>query len=617
MKSLFQILAFVIVVIAGSNPTQAQPASSPPNIIVISSEDNSPFLGCYGDTFATTPNLDRLAGEGFLYTHAYANAPVCAPSRNTILTGIYANSGGNQNMRSQYKASSSIVFYPKLLRRVGYYCTNNSKEDYNIQPDQTKGIWDVSGTAAHYRNRKAGQPFFAVFNSTITHESSLHKSTPDKDLRHDPSKVVLPPYHPNTPAMRHDWAQYYDKVEDMDKWVGKLLKELDESGEADNTIVFYFSDHGGVLGRSKRFVYESGTRVPLIVRIPQKFKSLYPAPQTGNKVDRLVSFVDLVPTFLSIAGAALPAWLQGSAFLGKQKTPDPQYAFMFRDRMDERFDLARAVSDKRFRYIHNYMPHRILGQHIGYLWMAPSMASWEDAYLAGKCNALQSAFFEPKASEELYDTGNDPWEVNNLVNNSSYRDVLIRMRKAQVDWSLKIFDTGFYPEGERSMIAGESAFYEYMRNGSVPLNTIVTAAGVASEGDKKNLPKLMGWTKHSNSAVRYWAATGLLILKDKAHTAIPQLKQMLKDRSADNALIAAEALYNLGEKQAAIPTLLNGVQHYNEMVRTHALNAIDYANYNSPQLQQLLQSIISKTDATTSSGYDARMAEWLVEKAGK
>lgn len=216
-----------------------------PNILWITSEDNSPFLGCYGDSFATTPNLDKLASEGFLYNRAYANAPVCAPSRNTIITGIYACSGGNEYMRSQYAKSDDIQFYPQFLHQKGYYCTNNPKEDYNIVPEQTKGIWDESGKNAHYKNRKPGQPFFAVFNSMLSHESSLHKSIPTEQLRHDPQKVKLPPYHPDTPEIRHDWAQYYDKIEDMDAWVGSILKELEESGEAENTIVFYYGDHGG------------------------------------------------------------------------------------------------------------------------------------------------------------------------------------------------------------------------------------------------------------------------------------------------------------------------------------------------------------------------------------
>lgn len=241
-----------------------------PNILWLTSEDNCPFLGCYGDEFATTPNLDKLASEGFLYTHAYANAPVCAPARNTIITGIYATSGGNEHMRSNYSKSEIIKTYPEFLREVGYYCTNNVKTDYNTQSIGPQLIWDECSRDAHYKNRNPGQPFFAVFNTTISHESSIHDSIPDEKLRHNPEEVPIPPYHPATQAIKHDWAQYYDKVEDMDAWVGEKLRELEESGLAESTIVFYYGDNGGVLPRSKRYVYETGTRVPLIIRIPEK-----------------------------------------------------------------------------------------------------------------------------------------------------------------------------------------------------------------------------------------------------------------------------------------------------------------------------------------------------------
>ncbi len=594
------------------------PQQDLPNILWITSEDNSPFLGCYGDQFATTPNLDKLASEGFLFTHAYANAPVCAPARNTILTGVYANSGGNQHMRSQYPTSKVVTYYPQYLRKKGYYCTNNSKEDYNTLPSQTKGIWDVSHKNAHYKNRRPGQPFFAIFNSTISHESSLHTSIPTEKLRHNPDKVKLPPYHPNTPEMRHDWAQYYDKVEDMDTWVGSILKELEESGEAENTIVFYYGDHGGVLGRSKRFVYESGTHVPFLVRIPKKFSYLYPAAKPGDKVDRLISFVDLSPTLLSIIGVPIPTWLQGNAFLGKQKTPDPLYAFMFRDRMDERYDMVRAVRDKKFRYIRNYMPYRIAGQHINYLWNAPSMPSWEKFWLAGQCNQVQSAFWLPKPAEELYDTENDPWEVNNLAADPSYQAVLDRMRKANLDWILKIFDTGFIPEGERNIIAPGQSFYDYMRSGKVPLKTIVNVADIATQGKQENLKHLLGWLKSDNSAIRYWAATGLLILKEDARSAIPQLKQELNDPSPDAAVVAAEALYNLGDKKAGLAAMLRLLKHPDVFVRTHALNAIDYTNESNSEVIQAVKYMVKKTGSSDSGlRYDLRISEWLLSKWGE
>jgi arylsulfatase A-like enzyme len=594
-----------------------QKAPDLPNILWITSEDNSPFLGCYGDSFATTPHLDQLAAEGFLYTHAYANAPVCAPARNTIITGVYACSGGNQHMRSQYRKSDVIQSYPRFLRQAGYYCTNNPKEDYNINPEQTKGIWDESGKTAHYKNRKPGQPFFAVFNSTISHESSIHTSIPTEELRHDPRKVKLPPYHPDTPEMRHDWAQYYDKVEDMDAWVGSILEELEESGEAGNTIVFYYGDHGGVLGRSKRFVYESGTRVPFLVRIPEKYKYLFPASNPGAKVDRLISFVDLAPTLLSIAGIPIPEWMQGHAFLGKQKTPDPEYAFMFRGRMDERYDMVRAVRDKQYRYIRNYMPYRIPGQHINYLWKAPSMQSWEQAYLQGKCNDMQSAFWEPKSSEELYNTEKDPWEVHNLAEDPAYREVLERMRKANDEWVTRILDTGFIPEGERNIRAGNLPFYDYMRSGEVPFKDILKAADLASLGKKENLAQMNEWLKNDDSAIRYWAATGLLILKEDARVAIPQLKDALDDPSPDVVVVAAEALYNLGEKQTGLNAMLGVLKHPDVFVRTHALNAIDYTNEDSPEVKRAVIDMVRNISGQDEEQpYDLRVADWLFEKWG-
>src|SRR5690625_3035982 len=248
-------------------------------------------------------------------------------------------------MRSSYSISDTVVPFPHYLRQAGYYVTNNPKEDYNIDPEQTREIWDESSRSAHYRDREEGQPFFAVFNTTLTHESSIHFLKPEEELRHPPSQVALPPYHPDTPEIRRDWAQFYDNVEDMDTWVGEILQELEEGGEADRTIVFYYGDHGGVLPRSKRYLYETGTRVPLVVRIPEMYRDLWPADDNGHAVDRLISFVDLAPTLLALAGVEVPEHMQGQPFLGESVSSEPDYDFMFRGRMDERFDMRRTVSD--------------------------------------------------------------------------------------------------------------------------------------------------------------------------------------------------------------------------------------------------------------------------------
>ncbi len=585
-----------------------------PNILWLTSEDNCPFLGCYGDEFATTPNLDKLASEGFLYTHAYANAPVCAPARNTIITGIYATSGGNEHMRSNYFKSEIIKTYPEFLREGGYYCTNNVKTDYNTQSIDPQLIWDECSRDAHYKNRNPGQPFFAVFNTTISHESSIHDSIPDEKLRHNPEEVPIPPYHPATQAIKHDWAQYYDKVEDMDAWVGEKLRELEESGLAESTIVFYYGDNGGVLPRSKRYVYETGTRVPLIIRIPEKFKHLFPAKKSGSKIDRLVSFVDLAPTLLSIAGINISDYYQGNAFLGSQKTEDPEYAFMFRGRMDERYDMSRAVRDSKYRYIRNYMPHRIYAQHLEYLWRAPSTRSWEQAYLSGNCNETQSVFWNSKPAEELYDTENDPWEVNNLATDPDYADIVNRMRTANREWMTRVKDAGFIPEADRVRRTGEMPVYDYIRTSGFDLETVIKAAETASFGNAENLTLFQSYLKNEESSIRYWGATGLLILGDKAEPAKKELLISLNDSSPDVVSVAAEALYNLGETEAAKAALLEVLENPNEFARCQALNVIDCIEENSPEIIGGVINMINQHIKLNRNSYDLRLAKWLMEK---
>ncbi len=592
-------------------------ANTRPNILWIVSEDNSPFVGCYGDELAVTPHLDELASEGFLYTHAYANAPVCAPARNTIITGVYACSNGHQHMRSGYLLSEEIRLFPVYLKELGYYCTNNSKEDYNLDKpkDPKENPWDESSKEAHYSNRKSGQPFFHIKNIGTSHESSIHKSVPTDQLSHKPAEMKLPPYHPDTPDIRHDWAQYYDKITAMDEEVGEVLAQLERDGLAGDTVVFYYGDHGGVLARSKRYVYESGTHVPFILRIPEKYKHLYPAEAPGSQVNRLISFVDLAPTMLSITGVPVPGYMQGGAFLGGQKTKDPRYAFMFRGRMDERYDMCRAVRDDRYRYIRNYMPFRIYGQPLEYLWRAPATRSWEQAYKDGKCDEIQSIFWNTKPIEELYDTENDPWEVKNLAGNPAYRDILKRMRAANKKWITSIYDAGFIPEADRSIRAGKTPFYDYMRSDNVDLEALIEAAETASLGDPDNLKQLIAYLKDDDSAIRYWGATGLLILGAKAKRAKRALLKALDDEYPNVVVVAAEALYGLGEKEAARKGLLRAIAHPEEKARCHAFNAVQAIGEDSPEIQQAAIDLVL-SGKKGSRSYDERAANYLLDLWG-
>ena len=599
-------LPFLMALLIFCTVAKAQQKTDRPNILWLTSEDNGPFIGAYGDTFATTPNIDRLATEGVLYENSFATAPVCAPSRSTLITGMYPTSMGTQHMRSTYPIPEMIKFFPRYLREAGYYTTNNSKKDYNTT-DQPEA-WDESSNTATYKNRKPGQPFFAVFNTTTSHESSIHK--PVDSLHHDPKEVPIPPYHPRTPEMEHDWAQYYDKVEMMDAEVGERLKELEEAGLADNTIVFYYSDHGGVLGRSKRFMYESGLHIPLVIRFPEKYKHLAPGA-AGSKTDRLVTFADFAPTVLSLAGIPVPEYMQGQAFLGEQQAAPREYAFSFRGRMDERIDMSRSARDKQYRYIRNYLPHKIYAQYIEYLWRAPSMRSWEEAYKAGELNEVQSKFWGPKPIEELYDITADAHNIQNLAADAKYKPVLERMRKANQQWMLEVKDVGLIPEAMMEDIAEKTTLYEYARSGKYPLQEIIKTVEEVTNG---NLSKIKESLQAKNPVIRYWAATACTILGEKAAPAKDQLKKLTNDPETAVRIAAAEALYHLGEKEIVLQTLTDALKKGNLMARVQALNVLETMESDATPALTMIKTLVPENP--DDRDYDARAAERLAEELG-
>jgi hypothetical protein len=495
-------------------------------------------------------------------------------------------------MRSRYPIPDYIRPFPEYLKAAGYYCVNRSKTDYNIAGDD-KAPWDDCSKTAHYRNREPNQPFFCVFNLTVSHESSIH--TWQEKTNHDPQKVLLPPYHPDTPEIRHDWAQYYDKVESLDTQIGEILDDLKKDGLTENTIVFYYSDHGGILCRSKRFLYDSGTHVPMIIRFPKKYASIAPGTP-GTKTDRIVNFVDLAPTVLSLAGVDIPDYLQGEAFLGAQQTPPRKYAYLFRNRMDERYDMMRAVRDKQYKYIRNYLPHRIYGQHLDYLWRSPSTRSWEKEFKEGRCNEVQQIFWQSKPSEELYDISKDPWEVNNLAENPDFRPVLERMRGATMDWVREIRDSGFIPEGQLIEGSTDKTIFESVRAPDFPINRIIETAEMASTTSIDVLPELIHRLADQDQSVRYWAAVGLTILSRNAGPAEEALIKALTDNSGDVRIAAAEALCNLGRENIALPVLEREVQNNNTKVALHAVNVLDAIGESARTALPALENIEGKIE---------------------
>ena len=545
------LLGLVPLVLLGQEPPPR------PNILWLTSEDHGPHMGCYGDAYATTPHVDALAARGLTWRRAWSGAPVCAPARTTLITGLYAPSTGGEPMRSEVPAAADRPFLPQLLREAGYHCSNNSKEDYNLVPRGR--VWDESSRTAHWRSRRNGQPFFSVFNSTRSHESQL-RVRPHTAV-HDPDRVRVPEYHPDTPEVRQDWAQYHDTVTLADAEAGRRLAELEADGLVEDTIVFYFSDHGSGMPRNKRWPYNAGLQVALVVYIPEKFAHLRPADyRPGGMTDRMVAFVDFAPTVLSLAGIRPPDWMHGGAFLGGHAVPATRHLHGFRSRMDERPDLVRSVTDGRHVYIRNYHPHRIQGQHVAYMFQTPTTRVWQEWHASGRATPAQAAFWQPKAPEELYDLATDPDEVRNLAGSPGHAGILARLREANREHILRIRDLGFLPEGELHRRRGGMSPTEFGRDDvRFPLGRILAMAERASMPGAGDERVLRDGLSDTEPAVRYWAAMGLGIRGTAAAGSREALVRALEDASPDVRVAAAEALARAGrpdDLDRALPVLL-------------------------------------------------------------
>ncbi len=443
-------------------------AADRPNILWISCEDISPNLGCYGDRHAITPNLDRLAREGVRFDRAFTPAGVCAVVRSGIITGMYPPAIGSQHMRSRMIPPPNVKAFAELLRAAGYFTTNRSKTDYQF--DATPSIWDRQGNKhKDWRERSdPEQPFFSVVNITVCHESQIrhgedrHQQVIKQigaEHKHDPNVVAdsMPAYLPDTPAVRKNWAWYHDNITLMDKMAGDVLRKLDDDGLADNTLVVFWSDHGMGMPRGKRWVYDTGTLIPLIMRWPGELKA-------GEVREDLTSVLDLPPTMLAVAGAEIPNYMHGRILIGEGAGPEPPYLFFHRDRMDEVYELQRAARDRRWKYIRNYEPEKTYAQRLDYMDQMPAMKDWRRLAAEGKLTGGQENWFTvPKPIEELYDTEKDPWELNNLAELPQYAARLERMRLATEAWQEEIGDTGLIPEAvlmEEMKPAGETPTVE-------------------------------------------------------------------------------------------------------------------------------------------------------------
>ncbi|MCU0363269.1 MAG: sulfatase [Bacteroidales bacterium] len=433
----------------------AQKPERRPNIIWISTEDLSPHMGCYGDKLANTPNIDRLASQGARFTNVFTTAAISAPVRAGVITGMYQTSIGCMHMRTtSYRRSVDnpvqftavpphyVKAFTEYMRTAGYYCTNNNKTDYQFAKDPVPAsIWDECSRNAHYRNRPdKNQPFFAVFNWTGTHESQNWNL---KAVKTDPRKVKLPPYYPDTDTIRLNLAKMYDNVARLDSVVGALVSELEREGELENTIIFFWGDHGDGLPRSKRWLYDSGLNIPLIIKWPGKIKG-------GSVDDRLISSIDFGPTVLSMAGITVPAHMQGKPFLGEQgENFSREAVFAARDRVDESYDMIRSVRTRNFLYIRNYYPNEPFPIWVPYLSNMPIYREMLRLDAENRLSGPQKAWMAySRPPEELYDVIKDPYQLVNIASDRAMATVLSEMRKLHEKWTLETGDMGHMNEPE-------------------------------------------------------------------------------------------------------------------------------------------------------------------------
>ncbi len=586
----------------------SQESVSVPNILWITSEDNAAhWLGCYGNSDAETPVLDTLARDSILFRHAYSNAPVCAIARSTLLHGVYAVTLGTQHMRSRYAIPASIKPYVSYLQELGYYCTNNQKTDYNRKGGD-QDIWDACNKTAHYKNRTSGQPFFSIFNLTVCHESALFPENVAANRqrgiipatpRLDAAQVQLPPHLPDLPEVRSDIAIYHDYMTALDRQVGAILDDLKADGLENDTIVFYYADHGGVTPRGKRYLTDTGVRVPMIVHVPKKWQHLS-IFQPGQQVDELVSFIDLAPTLLSLGGQEKPAQMQGRAFLGVHRAaPDDQpIVYLFGDRFDEVTGMRRGLTDGHFKYIRRFTSHLAAAPCCQYALRVPSWAAWMQAWQENRLPPESCQIWEsPQPVEELYDVDNDPWEIYNLAADPSQADRLKQFRNRLAQEMIATYDTGILPETMFHELAGQGTLYDYVRSEQFYYERIHKIAFLASSGDSENLPMLALGLADEDPIVRYWTSLGCVILGKHAESLEPQLTSLLEDPKPTVRITAALALYEIGKQQQGKEALLAELENLSSgQLGVMLYNSLAHLKCESEIPDRWIKRVLSKKD---------------------
>ena len=559
-----RLLALIFAVLALASPVSRLQAAERPNVVWILSEDNSiHWLRLYGYELGVTPNIEQLAADGVTFEHAFSNAPVCSVARTTLMTGILTPRVGFQYHRKSKLANlpPGAQLFPALLKQAGYHTTNNSKKDYNVVEGD---VWHASSNKASWRDRPSKDtPFFHMQTTTLSHESSLHFSRQvmqNERTVTDPAAVTIAPYHPDTPTFRYTYARYFDRMRAIDEQVGKIVGQLRDDGLLEDTFIFYFGDHGGVLPRGKGYAYESGLHVPLVVRVPENWKHLVDR-KPGSRANGFVSFIDFGPTVLNLAGIDTPKTSDGKPFLGKGVTAsevdrrDESYGYT--DRFDEKYDLVRTLRKGRYRYVRNYQPFNPDGLQNNYRYRMLAYQEWRELYEAGKLNAEQRLFFEPRPVEQLFDVETDPHEVHNIAGDPQHAAILAVMRARMRQIVQFLPDLSFYPEPfmVEQALADGAAFGQKHQVDIAMLVDLIDHQLSPYDTARKHIASAL---RSDNPWRRYWGLILCSTFGEEAAEFAPQAKALQNDSELLVRVRAAEFLgiAKLGDPQPALRSVL-------------------------------------------------------------
>lgn len=602
----------------------------PPNIVWLVAEDISPALGCYGDTLAITPNIDAIAEKGVLFQRAYATAPICAPARSCLITGLYATSMGTQHLRSEIPFSNSLQTLPEHLAKAGYFTSNRNKIDYNFDPN---GRWEHwSGSIAPWRQRKGNQPFFSFINVGPSHEGSVNNETRYQEIAAqleganltDPDQVTVPPYYPDTEASREVWAHYYNVLRALDANVGQVMDSLEQDGLLENTIIFFFGDHGFGMPRYKRWLYQTGLRVPLLIQVPAAYQDLNIA-EAGSETDRLVSFVDFAPTVLSLAGIAPVPQMEGYPFLGKDFLAERQFVFAARDRADDMYEMSRAVVGQDYIYIRHYMPHLPPIQS-GFIYgdQKPAFSALRKAKLAGLNNDEQDKLWLPKPREELYDLRADPQELNNIVSHEDLQETRTVLRAELEAWMKETKDLGLLPEAEYMIRSENTSPYDYAQSPAYEVDAIYEAAELVGFNDRDAIETAL---QHEDAGIRYWGVMAVRNLPNQDTEAKRWLEPLLTDESPSVQILAAEALCRETSNAIAIEVLGKWVEDDRPWLALQAARSIQLVGPAArpliPRLYGVLEKNLGEPGAKRKykdfnyAAFTSWALEWALQELGE